>query len=130
MTTPTTTVSAVEVADRLFAAVASGDVAAVEALYAPDCIVWHNFDNIGQTVAENLRTLRWLTRNVSNLSYDERRCEETASGFLEQHVMRGADKAGNAIEVPVCMIGTVVDGKITRIDEYLDSAQIPSLLAP
>lgn len=130
MMSPTAATSAIDLADRLFAAVASGDIPAVEALYAPECIVWHNFDNLGQTVAENLRTLRWLTRNVANLSYDARRCEATASGFLEQHIMRGVDKAGHAFEVAVCMVGTVVDGKITRIDEYLDSASIPSLLVP
>jgi ketosteroid isomerase-like protein len=127
MTTPTTS-TFLEIAGQLFNAVTAGDVAAVEQLYAPECIVWHNFDNAGQTVAENLATLRWLTTNVANLRYEEVRRQELPNGFLQQHVLRGTSVTGEQVDMPTCMIGTIADGKIIRLEEYLDSAHIGRLL--
>jgi ketosteroid isomerase-like protein len=33
------------------------------------------------------------------------------------------------LEIPACIVGTVNDGQITRIDEYLDSAHVRGLMA-
>lgn len=114
---------ALDVAERLFAAIMAGDVEAVAALYAPDVAIWHNSDGREQDKEENLRVLRWVTRNVEELRYEEIRREATASGFVQQHVLRGKAANGSAVEIPACIVGTVRDGLITRIDEYLDSAQ-------
>jgi ketosteroid isomerase-like protein len=114
--------SALEVAERLFTALEAGDVEAVRALYAPEARVWHNFDGVEQTVEENLRTLAWFARNVPGRRYEEVRRQATATGFVQQHVLRGTAPGGK-LEMPACIVATVVDGKITRIDEYLDTAQ-------
>ncbi len=129
MSTPSTS-TATELAKQLFTAVAAGDIATIERLYAPDIIVWHNYDGVGQTAAENLRTLRWLTRNVTNLRYEEIRLEETPGGFVQQYVLRATAPDGSALEVPVCMVGAVEGGRITRLDEYMDSAHVRSLPGP
>ena len=119
-----------DIARRLFTAIEDGDIAGVEQLYAPDIVVWHNYDGAGQTAAENLRTLRWLTRNVTNLRYDEIRLQETPNGFVQQYVLRASAPDGTALDVPVCMVGTVADGQITRLEEYMDSAHVRSLPGP
>ncbi len=113
---------ALEVAERLFAAIHAGDVAAAGALYADDAVIWHNNDNLVQTPDENLRVLRWVVRNVKDLRYEEIRRIETANGFVQQHVLRGIAPNGQPLEVPACLIVTVAEGRITRFDEYLDSA--------
>jgi ketosteroid isomerase-like protein len=117
-----------EIAERLFAAIMRGDVAAVGEVYAPDCVIWHNNDRTHtQTVAENLQTLGWVTRNIDQLRYEEVRRQETPSGFVQQHVLRGIARNGAPVEIDACIVCRVENGRITRLDEYLDSAQLESL---
>jgi ketosteroid isomerase-like protein len=117
------------IAKRLFAAIEAGDIAAVEKLYAPAIVIWHNYDGVEQSLSENLRTLRWLTRNATDLRYEEIRLQETPRGFVQQHVLRATGPGGVRLEIPACIVGTVNDGQITRIDEYLDSAHVRRLMA-
>lgn len=115
------------IAERLFAAVQHGDIEAVRALYATQAVIWHNFDGVEQSPEENLRTLAWVTRNVTGLRYDDVRRQATPEGFVQQHVLRGVGPSGKAVEIPACIVCTVADGRITRLDEYLDSAQTAAL---
>jgi hypothetical protein len=48
-------------------------------------------------------------------------------GFLQQHVLRGLTRAGEPFAMPACMVVRCVDGRILRIDEYLDPAQASAL---
>jgi ketosteroid isomerase-like protein len=117
------------IAERLFAAVAAGDVDAVRALYAPDVRVWHNVDNVAQTAEENLAVLRWVAATIRGLRYEEVRRQATPDGFVQQHVLRGTVGDGVAVEIPACLVATIRDGRITRLDEYLDSKHTKVLLA-
>lgn len=116
-----------ELADRLFAAIQEGDVAAVAALYANDAVIWHNFDGIEQSRDANLAVLTWMTRNVDKLRYEDIDRHDIEGGFVQQHVLRGTTKAGAELEVPSCLIVHVDGGRITRIDEYLDPAHLRAL---
>lgn len=111
-----------ELADRFFAAVSAGDATALTGLYAPDARIWHNDDGTEQTVAENLRVLRWLSRTVENLRYEDIRRYVLPDGFAQQHILRGHLPGHGALEVPASLFVQVRDGRITRIDEYVDSA--------
>ena len=118
-----------EVADRLFAAIMRADVAGVREVYAPHCVIWHNNDGAEQDVERNLQVLGWVTKNIRQLRYEEIRREETPTGFVQQHVLRGIAPNGTPIAIPACIVCRVENGRITRLDEYLDSAQIAPLLA-
>ena len=116
-----------ELADRFFAAIPKGDLETVRAIYAPDALIWHNNDQTTQNVEQNLAVLGWVTKNISALRYEEIRRHVTPSGFVQQHVLRGTAPNGKPLEVPACILCTVVNGRITRLDEYLDSAQLAAL---
>jgi uncharacterized protein len=121
------------VAERLFTAIQSGDIDTVDALYAPDAQVWHNIwhgRRAAQTREENLGVLRWVVENLKDLRYDDIRRSATDTGFVQQHLLRAVRPDGEPIEVPACIVGTCSDGQIIRIDEYVDSAQLASLLGP
>jgi uncharacterized protein len=113
----------VSVADDLFAAIEKGDIDGVRALYAPDAVIWHNNDGVEQTPAENLVVLQWVVDNLADRAYEDVRRAEFEGGFVQQHVLRFT-KAGERREIPACIVASVADGRITRIDEYLDSAHI------
>ena len=117
------------VVGRFFAAIEAADVETLQGLYHPAARVWHNNDDLEQDVAANLRVLRWVTRNVRELRYDEIRRTLTADGrVLQQHVLRGVGPSGAEVAIPAAIIFTVdADGLVTRIEEYLDSGATAAL---
>jgi ketosteroid isomerase-like protein len=118
-----------DLCERFFAAVTAGDLDAVRTIYADDAVIWHNNDDAEQNVDENLRVLRWATSRIAGFRYEDVRRTATADGFIEQHVLRGTAPNGAELRVPACIVCTVADGRIMRLDEYFDSAQIAALIA-
>ena len=119
---------ALQLADELINAIQRGDVDAVRNVYAPDCIIWHNNDGLEQSVEDNLTVLRWVVRNVRDLRYEEIRRQRTDTGFVQQHVLRGTAPNGQPLNIRACLVCTVRDGRITRLNEYLDTAHLTALL--
>jgi ketosteroid isomerase-like protein len=129
-TSKTNPEQSLEVADRLFKAIERGDVAAIRDIYAPGAKIWHNNDGATQNIDANLAVLGWVVANISELAYTEIRRHATPAGFVQQHVMRGRVKSsGKEFRLPACIICDVEQGRITRLDEYFDSAHIAVLTA-
>jgi ketosteroid isomerase-like protein len=116
-----------DLADRLMASIESGDVEAVRSIYAPDAVIWHNFDNLEQTPDENLRTLTWMVTNVGGVHYEDIRRHQTTDGYVQQHTFCGRAASGEEVRAPCCLIVRVEGGRISRLDEYLDPAQFAIL---
>jgi len=124
------TPDALELGERLFQSIISGDLDALREVYAPTIEVWHNFDGATQSLDENLRVLGWLVKDVSGLRYEQVRRQRTETGFVQEHVLRGTSSRGEPFEVAACLVCQVEGGRITRISEYLDSAQLAPPLRP
>jgi len=115
-----------ELADRFLAAITAGDVDTLRTIYAPDARIWHNGTEPGggseQGVEDNLRTLRWLARNLTDFRYEEIRRDPLPGGYVQRHVLRGRLPDGEPVEVAACLFVTVDGaGRITRVEEYADS---------
>ena len=106
-----------DLARRFVEVVEAGDVEAARACFAPDARIWHNFDDVEQTVEQNMALLEWMKRR-----YEVTRLEEIPGGYLQQHVLRLVDSDGQDLAIHACVIATVSAGKIRRIEEYLDPA--------
>ena len=111
-------------AKRFFDAVEAGDVDTVRSSYTDDCPIWHNTDGIEQTPDDNANTLRAMTQRIAEREYSQRRIGIFADGFGHQHVLKGVRKDGSRVELPACIVCQVRDGKISRLDEYFDSAHV------
>jgi uncharacterized protein len=118
-----------ELVVRFFAALEGGDIGTLRDIYAPDAVIWHNDDLIEQPVEENLKVLQGLHRAVSGLRYDVIRRVPAPDGVLQQHVLRGRLANGAEVELHAAMYLRVRDGRITRIEEYLDSGKRAAIKA-
>ena len=116
-------------ARRFFDAVTGGDLAAVRATYAPDALIWQAHTQKEQSAAENVAVLGWIKQNIKQFRYEDVRCQVTPTGFVEQHTTCGLSPSGKEFRMPACIVVRVEDERIVRLDEYLDSAQVQSLLA-
>jgi ketosteroid isomerase-like protein len=114
-------------ATRLFRAIERGDVDAVAELYADDVAVWHNTSGRAQTKHENLALLKGLTERAEDWRYEDVRRRCYAGGCSQQHVLRGKLRGRDAFAIPVCIVLEMAEGRIRRIDEYLDSAALGAL---
>jgi ketosteroid isomerase-like protein len=117
---------ALELAERFFSAIERGDVEAVKAIYAPDARIWHSHDLAEQSVEENLRVLAWMARNLTGRRYRVHRRVAIPGGFLQQHTLE-ATTVGGPFSMPACIVVEVRDGRIARLEEYLDSARVAEL---
>ena len=114
----------------LLAAIEGGDVEQVRTFYAPHARIWHNFDDREQTVDENLATLTWMCGVLDDRHYDVIRRDPVDNGVMQLHVLRGVVKAtGEPFAMHAALVATMSDGRVTRIDEYLDPAAASSLLS-
>jgi ketosteroid isomerase-like protein len=127
---PDTDAVKLDVARRLIQAIVDGDVAAVADLYADDMIGWRSFDRKELGKKQMLRVIEYLVKNVRDVRYENMRVEPTPTGYVEQHVLHATAPDGTRVEAPACLVVQVRDGRIQRLDEYLDSVAIAPLTRP
>lgn len=119
----------VQIAEQLFKCIEAKQVDGVAALYDDRIEVWHNFSDAIQSKAENLKVLTGLTRTVAQLHYEVLERHVIGNRVVQRHNLHCRMEAGNEIVIPACIFITVTNDKITRIDEYLDTAQAAKLRA-
>ena len=115
------------VARALFAAIAGGDVGAVDALYHDDALVFMNTTGATLTKRKMLGVIRFLTTQVSELRYEDVRLQPTPTGFVQQHVLACRAAGGEQVRAHACLVAVVEEGRIRRLDEYLDARAIAPL---
>lgn len=108
-------------AEEFLAAIVAGDSDRVLSMYAEGATIWHNFDDVDQAPAENVKTLRALHRLIPGFRYDEVRRTLLPDGYWQQHVLR-ATTANGDLNMPAALRVYVREGKISRLEEYLDPA--------
>ena len=117
-----------ELAERFMRALETNDIEAIRACYAADAGIWHNFDGETQTVEQNLRTLAWVDARLKNRRYEIVARHGFDGGYVQQHILSGTLGDGTPFRMPACVVVLVKDGRIARLEEYLDSAHVQPLL--
>ena len=116
-------------ARRFFDAVSRGDLETVRDLYAPNAVIWTAQDPTERTPDENLAVLGWIKKNIRNFRYEDVRCQPTPTGFVEQHTTCGVTPGGAEFRFPACLVVRVEDGRISRLEEYFDTAPLTAALS-
>lgn len=110
-------------ADRFMDALNVGDAALVKEFYTPDATVWHNFDNLDQPLADNLKMLEWFGRKAPGRRYRVLRREIVPGGWFQQHMLEAQLPNGREMKLYACCVITLAGDRIKRIEEYVDPAQ-------
>lgn len=109
--------------DALGKAIKDRDVDQIRSLYAEDIVVWHGSTNVEQSKEENAGLLAAVFAITSELSYQDIVRHDIADGVVQQHRLAGKFTDGKPIpDLLACLVIKTANGKITRIDEYFDSA--------
>jgi ketosteroid isomerase-like protein len=134
---PATAEAITGVADRLFTAIETSDMAAVDRMWSDDIAVWRvgarrdpaKTDDKGRA----LRVIDWFITTTIERRYEilDRQLfdDGSTSGFVQQHILQATGHAGQSISLRVCIVIKVgANGLINRIDEYFDPAGIAPLM--
>jgi ketosteroid isomerase-like protein len=122
---PMTREEILELAAAFMRAVQQGDAVALKSIYADDATIWHTFDCLDQPVEANIRGIAWFKKYIKGVRYEEIRVAAVDDGFVQQHVFR-ADVP--TTEMPCMLRAWCSNGRITRLEEYLDSAHSVELV--
>ncbi|KUI42223.1 DUF4440 domain-containing protein [Mycobacterium sp. IS-1590] len=119
-----------DVADRLFAAIETGDRDTISRLWHDDIVVWKVADR-DRDKDRALRVLHWFIDTTSQRRYEVIDRQLFEAGLVQQHILHATGHSGGVIAMRVgIIIKLSADGRISRIDEYFDPAEIAPLLEP
>lgn len=112
-------------ATRFFDAIEAGDIETMQSSFTPDAEIWHNTDELIVTPAQTAQTLTGMASRIRDREYADRQLTVFPGGFVQQHVLKGVRvHDGVSVRLPCAIICKVENGKITRLDEYFDSAHV------
>ena len=115
------------VADRFFNALLAGNLGELQASCAPGAVLWINLTEQERPLVASLPGFAQLPAEVTGFRMEAVRRRGLLGGFVEQHVLTGTLPDGDVLRVVGCFIGTVEDGRITRLEEYVDGGQAGAL---
>lgn len=115
------------IAQKLFDALETGDVATLKSLYAPQAVIWVNTAQREIAARDVAAFMPLMVRKMPDRCYSNRRITAFEGGFIHRHRLTGTRKDGARVAAECCAIVHIADGKVTRIDEYVDGRQLDAL---
>ena len=110
-----------ELCHRFLDAVERNDLRTVAEVYAPEFRFWVNLTGAESSREENLKALAEGKALHRRRTYDDRSIRTFETGFVVQYSVNVVEHGGRRTSLWACVVAQCRDGRITRIDEYLDS---------
>jgi ketosteroid isomerase-like protein len=111
---------------RFFDALETGDIDTVAELYRDDLVFWFNVTDKTSTKAENLKAVAAGKAVHRHRRYNDRIVNTFRDGFVMQYTVNITHHDGRETALIPCVVVLCRDGKITRMDEYIDSSKFAS----
>ena len=115
-----------DLTDRLFVAFMAHDLDTVEEMMAPDAAIIQNGNRM--PFAEARVMIEGLVGVLGDHRYEEVRRVVGDDAVAEEHQVRSTTPGGHEVDLAACVVVRVNgDGKITSLDEYVDTATLSHL---
>ena len=106
--------------DRFFGTMQTCDIATLRDCLTEDAVVWHSFDRVAMRPDAVVKTWESISAAYTECGVTDVRRQQTPSGYVQQHLFVVRAKDGVRKAWPVCVVVQVEDGRIARLDEYID----------
>ena len=107
----------------LLDAIEQGDIAAVEACYAPEMTMWFNVTGQESSRDDNLTALAAGKGLHRRRTVQRPHINTFDDGFVVQYTCNVVAHNGARVALSACLVAEVHDGKIVKLFEYLDSGK-------
>jgi uncharacterized protein len=118
-----------EVIERFLKAIESRNEAALHEVYRDDIVIWHSFTNATMTKGASIAMLAGLWRDGVRIRYVFDDQLVVANRGVRRHRVEATTPGGGRFVMHVAMFATVEGGRISRLDEYVDSKEVEALRA-
>jgi len=108
---------------RFFDALEARDVKTIAELYDDGLAFWFNMTGKTSTKAENLAALAAGYARHRRRLYNDRIINVFEGGFVMQYTLNITRHDGEKLALFPCVVVQCRDGRITQIDEYIDSGK-------
>jgi ketosteroid isomerase-like protein len=112
--------------DKFVEALSTGDAASLDSLFTDDAVIWHNYDQAGQPAREALAALAPLA--ALQPRYEIAGRDVVDGACIQRHVVHVTLPGGEPASIPAIQRIAMANGRIQRIDEYMDSAQMAAAI--
>jgi ketosteroid isomerase-like protein len=112
--------SAANPIDRLYDALATGDLEAARRCLTDDARIWHCFESFEHTPASIYTEWQGFVAHFVERKVTHVRRQPTPEGFVQQHVLSVRAVNGQPLSWPICIVVRIEDQRIARLDEYMD----------
>jgi len=124
-----TTETTIATAERLTRAMIDNDADAMQDIYTPDAVIWHSTDQVELSLSDLQGILRGIAA-VADGDFEVTGRHVTDDGFVQTQIGTYTFRDGSSTTFHAAMVAFLADdGRIRRIDEYVDSAGMNPLLA-
>lgn len=90
-----------------------------------DCIIWTNVFGAKHR-DENLALIVESQKRHRRRIYNDRIINTFEGGFVIQYTLNVVEHSGRAFPLSVAIVALCSDGRITRLDEYIDPTKSPA----
>jgi ketosteroid isomerase-like protein len=111
----------VEFISDMLKTAAAGDYDKLTNFYTDDARLWLNTTRTWRTVQEHFRLSSGMRSKLTDARYDDPRITPFDDGCVAQFQFRAMRPDGSAIDLPVCIVIRMRNGKICQREEYFDS---------
>jgi uncharacterized protein len=94
-----------------------------------DAVMWHNYDPVEVPAAQASANLAALQAVLPDCRFEEVRVDGAGPVSIAQYVFAVTLPDGSCVRAPGCFVVHERDGRIARIEEYMDSAQLAPIAA-
>lgn len=112
-----------DLCNRFLDSIERRDMGAVAEILSPDLQFWANFTNQTKSRDAMLEAIGAGYAAHRRRTYDDRQIRTFDHGFLAQYTCRLVRHDGSSLALWAAMVAEVRDGRIVRVDEYLDSGK-------
>lgn len=120
----------IDLAKRFMQAAGDGDAQTFRKCFHPDAQIWHNYDNVTQTVDENIELMLRMKAAAGERRYEIHLLEEVSGGYVQRHTLHISSVDGKQrYKAEALALIQVRDGLISRIEEFIDPTPIMPLFA-
>lgn len=112
--------------DKFVEALSTGDAACLDSLFTDDAVIWHNYDKSSQPARQALAALAPLA--ALQPRYEIAGRDVVDGACIQRHVVHLTLPGGEPASIPAIQRIAMVDGRIRRIDEYMDSTQMAAAI--
>jgi hypothetical protein len=114
-----------DICNRFLDAIEARRMDVIEEIMSPDLQFWANFTNQTKGRDEMLKAISDGYAIHRRRTYDDRRINSFPGGFVSQHSCNITRHDGSKSSYWAGLVAEVRDGRIVRVDEYMDSGKFP-----